>query len=103
NYMVDVIVQYPAALRNSVDAIGAITIPAPSGARVALAQVADIRLEGGPVQVSRERGQRLVVVQANVRGRDLGGFAEDVQRVVAEEVDLPTGVFVTYGGEFENQ
>ncbi|MDV3295110.1 MAG: CusA/CzcA family heavy metal efflux RND transporter [Brachybacterium paraconglomeratum] len=103
NYMVDVVVQYPAALRSSVDAIGAITIPAPGGARVALAQLADIRLEGGPVQVSRERGQRLVVVQANVRGRDLGGFADDVQRVVAEQVALPTGVFVTYGGEFENQ
>ncbi len=103
NYAVDVVVQYPAALRSSVDAIGAITVPAPSGARVALAQVADIRLEGGPVQVSRERGQRLVVVQANVRGRDLGGFARDVQRAVAERVDLPAGVFVTYGGEFENQ
>lgn len=103
NYMVDVVVQYPTTLRGSVEAIGAITIPAPSGARVALAQLADLRLEGGPVQVSRERSQRLVVVQANVRGRDLGGFAEDVQRAVADRVDLPTGVFVTYGGEFENQ
>lgn len=103
NYTVDVVVQYPEALRSSVEAIGAITIPGNGGARVALAQVADIRLEGGPVQVNREQAQRLVIVQANVRGRDLGGFAEDVQRVVAQEVELPTGVFVAYGGEFENQ
>jgi cobalt-zinc-cadmium resistance protein CzcA len=103
NYAVAVVVQYPAALRSSVEAISAITIPTPAGARIPLAQLADVRLESGPVQVSRERAQRLVVVQANVRGRDLGGFAEDVRRAIAERVDLPTGMFLTYGGEFENQ
>ena len=103
NYGLDVIVQYPSALRSSVEAIGAITIPTPTGARIPLSQLAQIRLEAGPVQVSRERAQRLVVVQTDVRGRDLGGFAEEVQRVVAERVDLPAGVFLTYGGEFENQ
>src|SRR5690606_20752059 len=99
----DVVVQYPASLRTSVEAIGAITIPTPRGARIPLAQLADIRLEAGPVQVSRERAQRLVVVQSNVRGRDLGGFAEEAQQAVAERIDLPPGVFLTYGGEFENQ
>lgn len=103
NYVTDVVVQYPAELRTSVEAIGAITVPSSSGARVALAQLADIRLESGPVQVSRERAQRLVVVQANVEGRDLGSFAEEVQRVVAERVKLPAGVFLDYGGQFENQ
>ena len=103
NYALDVVVQYPANLRASLEGIGAITIPAPRGARIALAQIADIRLESGPVQVSRERAQRLVVVQANVRGRDLGSFAEDARRLVAERVDTPPGVFLTYGGEFENQ
>lgn len=103
NYGLDVVVQYPAALRSSAEAIGAITIPASNGARIPLAQIADVRFESGPLQVSREQTQRLVVVQANVRGRDLGGFAEDVQRVVGEQVRLPAGVFVSYGGEFENQ
>jgi cobalt-zinc-cadmium resistance protein CzcA len=103
NYAVDVVVQYPAALRTSEEAIGAITIPTPRGARIPLAQLADIGLESGPVQVSRERAQRLVVVQSNVRGRDLGGFAEDARQAVAERIDLPAGVFLTYGGEFENQ
>ena len=59
-------------------------IPAPSGARIALSQLADIRLEAGPVQVSRERAQRLVIVQANVSGRDLGSFVKDVQAAVRE-------------------
>ena len=103
NYAVDVVVQYPQELRRSAEAIGAIAVPATGGARIPLAQLADIRLESGPVQVSRERAQRLVIAQANVRGRDLGGFVNDVQRLVAGQVELPTGVFLDYGGEFENQ
>ena len=103
SYAVDVTVQYPHALKGSPEAIGAITIPTPSGARIALAQLADIRLEMGPVQVSRERAQRLVVVQANVVGRDLGGFVAEVRRAVAERVTVPPGTFLVYGGQFENQ
>ncbi len=103
SYAMDVVVQYPAELRTSVEAIGAITVPSPGGARVALAQLADIRLESGPVQVSRERAQRLVVASANVAGRDLGGFAEEVRAAVRERVALPPGVFLDYGGQFENQ
>lgn len=103
SYAMDVVVQYPAELRTSPEAIGAITVPAPSGARIALSQLADIRLASGPVQVSRERAQRLVIVQSNVEGRDLGGFVKDVQAAVQREVKLPAGVFLTYGGQFENQ
>lgn len=103
NYGVDVVVQYPTALRSSPEAIGMITVPAANGARIPLGQLADIRLESGPLQVSREHAQRLVIVQANVLGRDLGGFAADVRREVAEKVKLPPGVFVAFGGEFENQ
>lgn len=103
NWAVDVVVQYPQALRSSVEAIGAISVPASSGARIPLAQLAEIRLVSGPVQVSRERAQRRVVVQANVRGRDLGGFAADARRAIEATVKAPPGVFITYGGEFENQ
>lgn len=103
NYGVDVVVQYPPALRSSPAAIGLITVPASNGARIPLGQLADIRLEAGPLQVSRESAQRLVIVQANVQGRDLGGFAADIQQEVAEKVTLPPGVFTTFGGEFENQ
>ena len=103
NYSVDVVVQYPQALRSSVEAIGAITVPSSSGARIPLAQLADIRLESGPIQVSREHAQRRVVVQSNVRERDLGGFVEDARSAIEQQVKLPAGVFLEYGGEFENQ
>jgi heavy metal efflux system protein len=103
SYAVEVTVQYPAELRSSPAAIGAITIPSPSGARIALSQLADIRIETGPVQVSRERAQRFVVVQANVEGRDLGGFVADVRRALEERLELPSGMFLIYGGQFENQ
>jgi cobalt-zinc-cadmium resistance protein CzcA len=70
---------------------------------VALAELADISMESGPVQISRESAQRLVIVQANVRGRDLGGYVGDVQAQIANDVNVPPGVFLTYGGQFENQ
>lgn len=102
-YSVDVTVQYPGELKSSPEAIGAITIPATGGARVALSQVASIEMETGPVQLSREAAQRLVIVQANVRGRDLGGFVRDVRAAIEREVPVPPGVFLRYGGQFENQ
>ncbi|MGH7471312.1 MAG: efflux RND transporter permease subunit, partial [Longimicrobiales bacterium] len=102
NYPIDVVVQYPASLRTSPEAIGAITVPAPGGARVPLAQIAQIRLEAGPVQVSREAAQRLVIVQANVRGRDLGGFVAEVRETLGR-MTLPPGAYLRFGGEFENQ
>jgi cobalt-zinc-cadmium resistance protein CzcA len=103
NWTLDITVQYPQELKSSPEAIGSITVPTPSGARIALRQVAEIGIESGPVQVSREATQRLVIVQANVDGRDLGGYAEDVKSTIAREVDLPPGVFLAYGGQFENQ
>jgi cobalt-zinc-cadmium resistance protein CzcA len=68
-----------------------------------LTEVADIRLVEGPPTVSRENAQRRVVVQCNVRGRDMGGFVEEARKAVKERVQLPPGYFVTWGGQFENQ
>ena len=103
NYAVDIAVYYPDELRASSEAISAIAVRSPSGARVPLGQLASIREEPGPVQVSRERAQRFVLAQANVVGRDLGGFVAEVQAAVARDVTLPPGIFIEYGGQFENQ
>ncbi|MBI2797439.1 MAG: efflux RND transporter permease subunit [Gemmatimonadetes bacterium] len=103
NYAVDVSVYYPDELRTSPEAIGAIAVPTPAGARVSLWQLADIRLEPGPVQVRRERAQRYVLAQSNVQRRDLGSFVSEVKEAVAREVKVPPGVFIVYGGQFENQ
>lgn len=103
SYALDIVVQYPAELRASPQALGAITVPGANGSRVPLATIADIRLEPGPVLMRRERGQRLVVISANVQGRDLGGFVAEVKRAIERDIQLPAGVFLSYGGQFENQ
>jgi cobalt-zinc-cadmium resistance protein CzcA len=70
---------------------------------VALSSIARLKRVGGPVQVGREQGNRLSVVIANVRGRDLVGFVEEAKALVAKQVDLPPGYHVQWGGQFENQ
>ncbi len=67
-----------------------------------LSAVAKLVLTEGPNQISRENGKRRVVVQANVRGRDIGSFVAEAQRLVASEVSLPPGSWLSWGGEFEN-
>ena len=66
-------------------------------------QVAQVKVVEGPELINHENGERMVIVQSNVRGRDLGGFAAEVRREVAKRVILPEGYFITYGGQFENQ
>lgn len=86
----------PADFRN-------LLLTLPDGRRIPLSTVARLSRVEGPVQVSREQGRRLGVVVANVRDRDLVGFVEEARRLVAERVELPTGYFLAWGGEFENQ
>ena len=88
--------------RSSVEAIGNIKVADSRGRMIPLSQLADIILEEGPAQISRENIHRKISIEANVRGRDLGSFIADVQRTVAERVTLPTGYYVEYGGQFEN-
>jgi cobalt-zinc-cadmium resistance protein CzcA len=70
---------------------------------IPLSQVATLRRVEGPVQINREGASRLVVVTANVRGRDLVGFVENAKRRVEEEITLPAGSRIEWGGQFENQ
>jgi cobalt-zinc-cadmium resistance protein CzcA len=98
-----VVVRLEQVYRGTPEAIGQLLITTPSGGKVTLAQVAQVQVVEGPELISHENGQRMVIVQSNVRGRDLGGFARDVQRQVTARVSLPEGYFVTYGGQFENQ
>ena len=67
-----------------------------------LASVAKLELTEGPNQISRENGKRRVVVQANVRGRDIGSFVEEAQRRIGAEIQLPPGSWISWGGQFEN-
>ncbi|MCX6996551.1 MAG: CusA/CzcA family heavy metal efflux RND transporter [Kiritimatiellaeota bacterium] len=99
-----VVARFQPAARADLAAIERLMVSAPGGARVPLAQLAAFQLIEAPAQISRENGMRRVVVEANVRGRDLGGFVREVQaRIVPITRELPPGYFVEYGGQFENQ
>jgi cobalt-zinc-cadmium resistance protein CzcA len=96
-----VVVRLPEGLRTDLASLGALPISLPGGGFVPLAEVADISLAAGPNQVSRENGKRRAVITANVRGRDLGSFIDELQAKVGAEVDLPDGYYIAYGGTFE--
>jgi cobalt-zinc-cadmium resistance protein CzcA len=93
----------PERLRASPAAVGNILIALPSGERLPLSRLADVQVTEGPSRIMREAGQRRIVVQCNVRGRDLGGFVAEAQERVAERVQLPPGRYhLEWGGQFEN-
>ena len=111
---INIVVRLPEAQRTNLEALSALPIPLPTpgmptGDRttappstVPLGEVAHIAVAPGPNQISRESGKRRVVITANVRGRDLGSFVQDVQSAVAANVTMPEGYWVDYGGTFKN-
>jgi len=96
-----IVVRLPEAVRGDLAALGRLAIPLPDGGYVPLAEVARLDLAPGPNQVSRENGKRRIVVSANARGRDLGGFVAEARARIAAEVRLPTGYWLAWGGTFE--
>ncbi|MEW6465517.1 MAG: CusA/CzcA family heavy metal efflux RND transporter [Pseudomonadota bacterium] len=90
-------------LRLSPERFAQLRLPLAGGESVALAQIAHLVQDDGPVKVEREQSSRMSVVRANVRGRDLVGFVADAQAAVAREVALPEGYHLAWGGQFENQ
>jgi cobalt-zinc-cadmium resistance protein CzcA len=81
----------------------ALTLPMANGQNVPLSVIAKLERADGPVKIDRENGTRMAVVQTNVRGRDLVSFVEEAKAEVAKQVNLPTGYYLTWGGQFENQ
>lgn len=96
------VVKFPESVANSVSQISALPIPTPAGASVPLGSVAKLMNKPAPAQISREAGTRRVVVQLNVRGRDLGSFIGAAQAAVKSNVKMPEGYYATWGGQFEN-
>ena len=97
----EIVVRLPETLRTNVDALQRLPIPTGQGGYIPLAEIADLQIETGVNQINRESGKRRVVVTANVRGRDLGSFVQDVRAAVSEQVDVPAGYWIEYGGTFE--
>ena len=98
----EIVVRLPEKLRNDLSALQRLPVPIKTEPGfVPLNEVASIELAPAPNQVSRENGKRLVIVTANVRGRDLGSFVNEVQTRIASDVKLPAGYWLDYGGTFE--
>ncbi len=103
NRRVGILVRYQEKDRRSAKAIKNMLVSLPNGTKVSLGHLAEVTVVDGPVQIIRESAKRQVVIQSNVEGRDVVSFVEDVRINIEEKVDLPTGYFVTFGGQFENQ
>jgi cobalt-zinc-cadmium resistance protein CzcA len=101
----DIYMRVAAQYRRDKEEIERLIIESPSGAHVPLGRVASVEVEEGPPLVSREHARRRVVVQTNVRGRDLGGFVEEGKKLLEEKLipSLPAGYTIEWGGQFENQ
>ncbi len=100
---VPLVLRGPEGLRASPADFEALRLSLPNGGSVPLASVANIQRVDGPVKVDRENAQRYVVIQSNVRDRDLVGFVDDAKAAVAAKVKLPEGYRLAWGGQFENQ
>jgi Cu(I)/Ag(I) efflux system membrane protein CusA/SilA len=96
-------VRYAPEYRGSSQALGDLPVPAPNGAQIPLAQVAEIRQVPGPAMISSENGLLVVTVLLNVRGRDVGSFVEEAREAVAAKVPLPAGSYVEWSGQYENE
>ena len=99
----DLVVKLDADAQSNFDRLADLPIDTPTGARVPVRLLADVRRETGANMVLREDVQRRMVVQSNVAGRDLGSVVADIQAAVAQSVSLPEGYRVEYGGQFESQ
>lgn len=101
NERYDVTVALDEKYRNDPDAMAGLLVPASDGTMIPLRRLAKIVVCDGPVQISREQGKRRLVVQSNVRGRDLGSFVEEARSVLTHQLQLPTGYYLEYGGTYE--
>jgi cobalt-zinc-cadmium resistance protein CzcA len=99
----EIVVRFPEAVRANIEDILRIPVRTAEGNLVPLSRVAEPVVSSGIARVRRENLARLIVVQANVEGRDVGGFVQEAQEKIGQQVKLPTGYYTDWGGAFENQ
>ncbi len=101
---VDIVVRLPEHVRTSAETLKSILIPSPAGYSVPLGELASIQQVDAPARIMREDSRRRLIVECNIRGRDMGGFVAEAQSKLAEIEDgLPIGYRLVWGGQFENQ
>ena len=103
NERYDIYVRLADQFRSNPEAIRNLILRSVHGAWVRLSDVASVEIEAGPPQIRRDDVQRRIVIQTNVEDRDMGGLVAELREKIAQEIDLPTGYTVVFGGQFENQ
>jgi cobalt-zinc-cadmium resistance protein CzcA len=98
----DLVVRLDTMFRTSIDDVANLYIPAGDGNQVPLSQVAQVSFKEGPAQISREEAKRRIVIGFNVRDRDVQSVVKEIQAKLTEQLPLPTGYYITYGGTFQN-
>ena len=98
----DLVVRLANDSRKDIENLKALFVTLPSGNQIPLEQIADVKYEDGPMQISRENGKRRIVVGFNVRGADVKTVVETIQAKLDDKLKLPEGYYTTYGGQFEN-
>ncbi len=99
----DLLIWLQESARNNLETISNLLIDTPVGVKIPLAQVANIEYGTGPNTINRESVSRLLIVSANVSGRDLGSVVTDIQTEINQQIKLPEGYFIGYGGQFESE
>ncbi|MCG7931605.1 MAG: CusA/CzcA family heavy metal efflux RND transporter [Candidatus Thiodiazotropha lotti] len=97
----DIYVRYQEEQRRTVEDVARLLVTAPTGERLPLGQLASIKTLVGPRQITRENNQRFATVQANIVGRDIGSFVAQAQRRIEQDIQLPPGYLISWGGQFE--
>ena len=98
----DLVVRFDEEHRKNIDDLRGMYIDLPDGTQVPIKEIADIEYVPGPMQISRDDTYRRTYVGVNARGRDVESVVNDIQQRLDEELELPPGYYITYGGEFEN-
>ncbi|MCW9046607.1 MAG: CusA/CzcA family heavy metal efflux RND transporter [Gammaproteobacteria bacterium] len=103
NRPINVLIRYDEKHRNSPEVIKDMLVSIPNGNKVPLNKLAKVSVTDGPIQIIRESAKRQIVIQSNVENRDVVSFVNEVQSTIENNIELPPGYYVTFGGQFENQ
>ncbi len=98
----DLVVRFEESSRKDIDNVRYLYIPLPDGRQIPLEEVAEVSMKTGTAQVSREDAKRRITVSFNVRNRDVQSIISDIKEIVAQNLKMPPGYYITYGGQFEN-
>ena len=98
----DLVVRITRDPNTDADVLKSLLIPLPNGKQLPLSEIADVSFRSSPSQISREDAERRIVVEANVRGRDVESVVNDIQRTLDASLKLPEGYYISYGGQFQN-